>query len=83
MPCSYTSEYGMCATVDEEPVSSITRSARAEIEMRFVAPTLKISPDTASSIRPRSALIVSCTWQKQRVWSPSPWISSGRPSSAR
>ena len=51
--------------------------------MRSVEPTLKISPEIpVASIRPASARTVSCTWQKQRVWLPSPWISSARPASA-
>ena len=49
-----------------------------------VEPTLKISPLVEpSSSRPCNARIASATWQKQRVWVPSPWISIGSPASAR
>ena len=68
---------------DDEPVIRMTRWARSMMLIDSEEPTLKISPEIdASSIRPVSASTTSATWQKQRVWLPSPWTSSGRPARA-
>ena len=82
-PCSYTSAYGTLRDTDDEPVSWITFVASSAIEMRFVAPTLKISPDTSSSISPAGRGSCPRRGRSSGSASPSPWISSGRPSSAR
>src|SRR5581483_3935564 len=83
MPRPYTSSCGTNLISELDSVSSSTRRARSMMRTRSGEPTLKISPESERvSIRSRTARIVSCTWQNERVWVPSPCTSSGSPASA-